>query len=114
MDPTGQFTTLQLIKIIEAYFATKSVFLTQQQYRKDFGRNNVSDRKTIQGLVAKFWETGSVADAPQNRKCSRCPTMATVVDIVQIIQIHQMLNCPSIRYIAPAKIFSALPLCQKN
>ena len=65
MDPTGQFTTLQLIKIIEAYFATKSVFLTQQQYRKDFGRNNVSDRKTIQGLVAKFWETGSVADAPQ-------------------------------------------------
>ena len=27
---------------------------------------------------------------------------------------HQTLNCPSIRYIVPAKIFSALPLCQKN
>ena len=27
---------------------------------------------------------------------------------------HQTLNCPSIRYIVPAKIFSALPLCHKN
>ena len=27
---------------------------------------------------------------------------------------HQTLNCPSIRYIVPAKIFPALPLCQKN
>ena len=27
---------------------------------------------------------------------------------------HQPLNCPSIRYIVPAKIFSTLPLCQKN
>ena len=27
---------------------------------------------------------------------------------------HQTLSCPSIRYIFPAKIFPALPLCQKN
>ena len=27
---------------------------------------------------------------------------------------HQALNCPSIRYIVPAKISPALPLCQKN
>ena len=27
---------------------------------------------------------------------------------------HQMLNCPSNRYIVPAKISPALPLCQKN
>ena len=27
---------------------------------------------------------------------------------------HETLNCPSIRYIVPAKIFPALPLCQKN
>ena len=27
---------------------------------------------------------------------------------------HQTLNCPSIRYIVPAKISPALPLCQKN
>ena len=27
---------------------------------------------------------------------------------------HQTLSCPSIRYIVPAKIFPALPLCQKN
>ena len=27
---------------------------------------------------------------------------------------HQTLNCPCIRYIVPAKIFPALPLCDKN
>ena len=27
---------------------------------------------------------------------------------------HQTLNCPSIRYIVPAKIFPVLPLCQKH
>ena len=27
---------------------------------------------------------------------------------------NQMLNCPSIWYIVPAKIFPAFPLCQKN
>ena len=65
MDPTGRFTTQQPIKIIEAYFATKSVLLTQRQCRRDLGRNNVLDRRTIQRLVVKFRETGSVADAPQ-------------------------------------------------
>ena len=70
MDPTGRYTTQQRIKIIEAYFATKSVLLTQRQCRKDFGRNNVPDRRTIQRLVAKFRETGSVADAPQRPQWS--------------------------------------------
>ena len=58
----------QGIKIIEAYFATKAVLLTQLKCRRDFGRNNVPDRKTIQRLMAKFWETGSVADAPPRKK----------------------------------------------
>ena len=63
MDPTGRYTTQQRVKIIEAYFATKTVLLTQRQCRRDFGRNNVPDRRTIQRLVAKFRETGSVTDA---------------------------------------------------
>ena len=32
------------------------------EYRKDFGRNNVPDGRTIQCLVAKFTKIGSVAD----------------------------------------------------
>ena len=63
MDPSGRYTTQQRIKIIEAYFAAKSVLLTQRQCRKDFGRNNVPTGRTIQRLVAKFQKTGSVADA---------------------------------------------------
>ena len=57
MDPTGRYTTQQRIKIIEAYFTAKSVLLTQWQCRKDFGRNNVPDGRTIQRLVAKFRKT---------------------------------------------------------
>ena len=38
--------------------------------RKDFGRNNVPDEKTIQRLVAKFRKTASVADAHKGRHCS--------------------------------------------
>ena len=64
MDPTRRFTTQQPTKIIKAYFAISS--LTQRQCRGDFGRDNVPDRKTIQRLVAKFRETGSVADAQQS------------------------------------------------
>ena len=70
MDPTGRYTTQQRIKIIEAYFAAKSVLLTQRQCRKDFGRSNVPDGRTIQRLVVKFRKTGSVADAHKGRHCS--------------------------------------------
>ena len=66
MDPTGRFTTQQPIKIIDAYCTTKSVLLTQRQYRRDFGRSNVLDRRTTKSLVAKLRETGSVEEAPQS------------------------------------------------
>ena len=67
MGPSGHHATQQLIKIIEAYFATKSVLLTKRQCRKDFGRNNLPDERTIQRLVVKFRKTGSVADAHKDR-----------------------------------------------
>ena len=56
MGPTGRYTTQHRMKII-MYFAAKSVLLTQRQCRKDFGRNNVPDGRTIQRLVAKFRKT---------------------------------------------------------
>ena len=67
MDPTKCYATQLRIKIIKVYFVAKSVLLTQQQYRKDFGRNNVPDGKTMQHLVAKFWKTLSVADTHKGR-----------------------------------------------
>ena len=70
MDPTGHYTMQQGIKIIGAYFTAKSVLLTQRQCRKDFGRNNVPDRRTIQRLKAKFRELGSVKDLPQRPQWS--------------------------------------------
>ena len=63
-------TTQQPIKIIEAYFAAKSVLLTQRKCRKDFEKNNVPDRRTIQRLMARFRETESMADVSQRPQWS--------------------------------------------
>ena len=38
---------------------------------RDFGRNNAPHRRAIQHLVAKFWETESVADGPQMPEWSK-------------------------------------------
>ena len=65
MDPTGRYTTQQLIKIIELYFAVKSVLLTERQCRKDFVRNNVPDGTPIQRLLTEFRKIGSVTDVTQ-------------------------------------------------
>ena len=54
MDVSGCDIMQQRLKIVEAYFATKSVVLTQRQCRKELGRDKVPDRKTIQCLMAKF------------------------------------------------------------
>jgi hypothetical protein len=49
---------------VEAYFATKSVVLTQQQFRRDFPGRNPPSKLTIiiRPLLEKFRETGSVGD----------------------------------------------------
>ena len=67
MDLSGSYTTQQRKKIIEVYFAAKSLLLTQRQCRKDLVRNSVPDGRTIQRLVAKSRTTGSVADAHKGR-----------------------------------------------
>ena len=65
MGPTGRYTTQQRIKIIKAYFATKSDILTQRQCRRSFSRNNVPDGRTIQRLVAKLSEDRKCGSRPQ-------------------------------------------------
>ena len=49
----------------QAYCAILLAVLTQRQCRRDFGRDKVPDRRTIERLVAKFRETGSVANASE-------------------------------------------------
>ena len=45
----------QQIKIIEVYFAAKSVLLTQRQCREDFGRNNVPEGRINFGRQKVWW-----------------------------------------------------------
>ena len=73
MDASERYTEQERIKIVETYFATKLVVLTQRQCRKELGKDKVPDRKTIKHLVAKFRETGSVTNAKKvcsDRPCS--------------------------------------------
>ena len=67
MDVSGRYTVQQRIKIVETYFATKLVVLTQRQRKKELVRDKAPDRKTIERLVAKFRETGRVANANKVR-----------------------------------------------
>ena len=62
MEPPTRYTVQERIKIVEAYFSTKSVVLTQRQFRRDFLRKNPPSRLTIRCLLEKFRETGSVGD----------------------------------------------------
>ena len=72
MDVSMHYTAQQRIKIVETYFATKLVVLTQRQRAKELGRDKVPDRKMIERLVAKFRETGSVANANKVRSFRPC------------------------------------------
>jgi len=66
MDNSGQYITQWRTKIVEAYFATKSVILTQRQCRRDFGRDKVPDKRAIERLVAKSRKTGSVTNTSKS------------------------------------------------
>ena len=72
MDVSGRYTVQLRMKLVETYFATKLVVLTQRQCRKELGRDKVPDRKTIDHLVAKFCETGSVANVNKGRSGRSC------------------------------------------
>jgi len=67
MDNSGHYNMQQWTKIVEAYFATNLVVLIQRQCRRDVGRYKAPDRWTIERLVAKFRETGSVVNASKGR-----------------------------------------------
>ena len=62
MDPATRYSLQERIKIVEAYFATKSLIQTQRQFRRDFPGRNAPPRVTILRLLNKFREAGSVQD----------------------------------------------------
>ena len=83
MDPAVQYSVQERIKIVEAYFATKSLIQTQRQFSRGFPGRNAPTRVTVLYLLNTFKETGSVQDKnkgysgqpmtgrtdPQHRQC---------------------------------------------
>ena len=62
MDVVHQFSVHERTKILESYFSTKSVVLTQRAFRREFPGRKVPCRKTITNIVEKFRNTGSVGN----------------------------------------------------
>ena len=62
MDPATRYLVQEGIKIVEAYFTTKSLIQTQRQFRKDFPGRNAPIRVTILRLLNKCKETRSIQD----------------------------------------------------
>ena len=79
------------MKIMEAYFATKSLIHTQRQFRRDFPSRNAPTRATILHLLNKFWETGSVHD--KNKGQSGRPRSARTDPNINYVREH-LANVP--------------------
>ena len=56
--------------VLQFFFHISQVVQTAGQCRRDFGRNNVPDRRSTQHLVVKSGETVNVADATQRPQWS--------------------------------------------
>ena len=61
-----KFSTKQLTKIIELYFENHcSIILTQKAYRRHYNVRQAPNQSTIDRLVKRFRQQGSVSDLPQ-------------------------------------------------
>ena len=62
MDVAVQFSVHERSKILESYFSTKLVVLTQREFRREFPGRKTPHKKTITKTVEKFRNTGSVGN----------------------------------------------------
>ena len=67
-----KFSTKQQTKIIGLYFKNhRSITLTQRAYHQHYNVRQAPNQSTIDHLVKRFWQQGSVSDLPQTgRQCS--------------------------------------------
>ena len=61
-----KFSTKQRTKIIELYFENhRSIILTQKAYRRHYNVRQAPNQSTINRLVKRFRQQGSVSDLPR-------------------------------------------------
>ena len=64
-----KFSTKQQTKIIELYFENhRSIILTQKAYRRHDNVRQAPNQSTIDHLVKRFRQHGSVSDLPRTGK----------------------------------------------
>ena len=84
MDRETRYSVQERIKVVEAYFATKSIVLTQRQFGRDFPGRNAPSRLTVRRLLDKFRETGSVGD--KNKGHSGRPRSARTENNIETLR----------------------------
>ena len=62
MEVTDQFSVHERLKILESYFSTKSVVVTQREFRREFPGRKTPWRKTITKIVEKCRNTETVGN----------------------------------------------------
>ena len=62
MEVAAQVLVHERPKILESYFSTKSVVVTQREFRREFPGRNTPCKKTITKIVEKCRNTGSVGN----------------------------------------------------
>jgi len=92
------------IKVVEAYFATKSVAQTQRHFWRDFPlsrlkRPNQCHNKAIKRLLDKFRKTGSVQDSIKGRS-GRLQSLGTDNHIVTVRQCYEQSSKKSSRLLS--------------
>ena len=99
MDPTTRYTVQERLKIVEAYFATKSVVLTQRQFRRDFPGRNPPSKLTIRRILEKVKETGRVGDKIKGHSGRpRSARAANNIETVSVSVSKYIDNCLLLAY----------------
>ena len=84
-----KYTVKERVQIIQAYYEkSRSLALTIRELRNHFPRNHVPAKSTVQSLVARFVETGSVGDlkkSPRPRTARSSENVAAVAESVREI-----------------------------
>ena len=82
-----KYTVKERVQIIQAYYEkSRSLALTIRELRNHFPRNHVPAKSTVQSLVARFVETGSVGDlkkSPRPRTARSNENVAAVAESVR-------------------------------
>ncbi|XP_076175194.1 recombination repair protein 1 isoform X2 [Ptiloglossa arizonensis] len=82
-----KYTVQERVQIIQVYYETsRSLTLTIRELRNHFPRNHVPAKSTVQSLVARFVETGSVGDLEKSSRPRTARSSENVATVAKSVR----------------------------